>query len=106
MRTIGANIRYYRKLHHLTQEKLAELTDISEKLISFYETDKRFPPIFNLLEIAQGLGVSVEELCGVKTEDDGTELETRITWAVKNILREYKVERNTGIGSTGGTEEK
>lgn len=39
MRTIGASIRYYRCLHHLTQEKLAELADINEKSISAYEND-------------------------------------------------------------------
>ncbi len=49
MRTIGQNIRYYRCLHHLTQEKLAELADINEKSISAYENDTRIPPIFNLL---------------------------------------------------------
>lgn len=54
MRTIGQNIRYYRCLHHHTQEKLAELADINEKSISAYENDTRIPPIFNLLEIAQG----------------------------------------------------
>ena len=61
MRTIGANIRYYRCLHHLTQEKLAELADINEKSISAYENDTRIPPIFTLLEIAQALGVTMDD---------------------------------------------
>lgn len=52
MRTIGQNIRYYRHLRGLTQEKLAELAAINDKLISFYETDKRLPSIYTLIEIA------------------------------------------------------
>jgi transcriptional regulator with XRE-family HTH domain len=91
MRTIGANIRYYRCLHHLSQEKLA---DINEKSISAYENDTRIPPIFNLLEIAQALGVTMEQLCGVagpKTIED--ELLDRIRIEVKLVLTEYKIDK-------------
>lgn len=94
MRTIGANIRYYRCLHHLTQEKLAELADINEKSISAYENDTRIPPIFTLLEIAQALGVTMEQLCGVagpKTIED--ELLDRIRMEVKLVLTEYKIDK-------------
>ena len=94
MRTIGANIRYYRCLHHLSQEKLAELADINEKSISAYENDTRIPPIFNLLEIAQALGVTMEQLCGVagpKTIED--ELLDRIRMEVKLVLTEYKIDK-------------
>ena len=94
MRTIGQNIRYYRCLHHLTQEKLAELADINEKSISAYENDTRIPPIFNLLEIAQALGVTMEQLCGVagpKTIED--ELLDRIRMEVKLVLTEYKIDK-------------
>lgn len=64
MRTIGQNIRYYRKKRGYTQEKLAEQADINEKLIGFYETGKRIPPVINLVAIAEALEVTVDELCG------------------------------------------
>ena len=38
MRTIGQNIRYYRILRGYSQEKLAEMADINDKLVGFYET--------------------------------------------------------------------
>ena len=94
MRTIGANIRYYRCLHHLSQEKLAELADINEKSISAYENNTRIPPIFTLLEIAQALGVTMKQLCGVagpKTIED--ELLDRIRMEVKLVLTEYKIDK-------------
>ena len=91
MRTIGANIRYYRCLHHLTQEKLA---DINEKSISAYENDTRIPPIFNLLEIAQALGVTMEQLCGANEQKSiEDELLDRIRMEVKLVLSEYKIEK-------------
>lgn len=93
MRTIGDNIRFYRKKRGYTQEKRAELADINEKSISAYENETRIPPIFNLLEIAQALGMTMEQLCGVagpKTIED--ELLDRIRMEVKLVLTEYKID--------------
>lgn len=73
MRTIGQNIRYYRKLRGYSQEKLAEMADINDKLVGFYETGKRIPPVINLVAIAEALEVTVDELCGVNTLEPGTE---------------------------------
>lgn len=92
-RTIGATIRYYRKLRGYSQEKLAELAEINEKLISFYETDSRIPPIFNLIEIASALDVTLDELCGVKMPEPETELEREIIRVIKDVLRGYTVQR-------------
>lgn len=93
-RTIGKNIRYLRLLRGFTQEKFAELADVNEKLISFYETDSRIPSLFNALGIAHALGVTVEELCGtdfVKSVED--ELMDRIWFAVRCVITEFKIER-------------
>lgn len=91
MRTIGANFRYYRCLHHLTQEKLA---DTNEKSISAYENDTRIPPIFNLVEIAQALGVTMEQLCGANEQKSiEDELLDRIRMEVKLVLSEYQIEK-------------
>lgn len=92
-RTIGATIRYYRKLRGYSQEKLAELAEINEKLISFYETDSRTPPIFNLIEIATALDVTLDELCGLHQPAPETELEREINRAIKDVLRRYTVQR-------------
>ena len=93
MRTIGQNIRYYRKQRGYSQEKLAEMADINEKLIGFYETGKRIPPVINLVAIAEALEVTMDELCGVNILEPGTELEREIMRAVRGVLREYRVEK-------------
>ena len=95
MRTIGENIRYYRKRRNLTQEKLAELADINEKLISFYETGKRNTPIINLISIAEALNVTLDELCGVSSPKPNTELESELNKAIRDVIRKYKFERCT-----------
>lgn len=93
MRTIGQNIWYYRKLRGYSQEKLAEMADINDKLIGFYETGKRIPPVINLVAIAEALEVTMDELCGVSIPEPGTELEREIMRAVRGVLREYRVEK-------------
>ncbi len=93
MRTIGQNIRYYRKLRGYSQEKLAEMADLSDKLISFYETDKRIPPVINLVAIAEALEVTMDQLCGINLPEPGTELEWDIMRAVRGVLREYEVQK-------------
>ena len=89
MRTIGQNIRYYRKKRGYSQEKLAELAAINDKLISFYETDKQLPSIYTLIEIADVLCVTLDQLCGVYEETIEDELMSRI-WIV---LKDYEVVR-------------
>ena len=66
-RIIGQNIKYYRKQLDLSQEKLGELTGINDKLSSFYETDKRIPYIYTIMEISEGLDVTIDKLCGITT---------------------------------------
>ena len=89
MRTIGQNIRYYRKKRGYSQEKLAELASINDKLISFYETDKRVPSIYTLIEIADALCVTLDQLCGVSEETIEDELMSRI----RIVLKDYEVVR-------------
>ena len=93
MRTIGQNIRYYRKQRGYSQEKLAEMADINDKLVGFYETGKRIPPVINLVAIAEVLEVTMDELCGINLPEPGTEFEREIMRAVRGVLREYRVEK-------------
>lgn len=65
---IGENIRYYRKLKGLTQEKLAEFSDSSVKFISMVESKKsqnisiqRLEKIANALDISLATLVSLPE---------------------------------------------
>ena len=64
---IGKNIRYYRKLYSinkddLTQEKLAELVNVSTALIGNLESKKTYQgiSIYNLYKISKVLEVPIE----------------------------------------------
>lgn len=58
----GLTIRELRERSHLTQMKLAEILQVSDKTISKWETGKGYPDITLLEPIAQAFHISVSEL--------------------------------------------
>ncbi|MBR2647122.1 MAG: helix-turn-helix transcriptional regulator [Clostridia bacterium] len=68
MKTLGQNIAYYRKEKGLTQEKLAEICDVSPQAVSKWENELACPDIMLLKKLSRTFGISVDELL-----DDGEE---------------------------------
>ena len=60
--TLGNNIRKYRKLRKLTQEKLAEALDMEIKSLSLIETGNSFVSSRTLIKLSEVLQVSPSEL--------------------------------------------
>jgi transcriptional regulator with XRE-family HTH domain len=60
---LGQNVRKRRELKHLTQEKLAERSDLDPTYISGIERGLRNPGIKNVARIARALGITTSELC-------------------------------------------
>jgi len=62
-KTIGDRIKYYRtNKQNLTQEKLAEILDISVAHLSYLENSKRTPSVKLLRRLALALKVSLKDL--------------------------------------------
>ena len=59
---IGARIKAARERVHLTQEKLAEIVDISPTHMSVIERGVKTPKLDTFVRIANALGVSADEL--------------------------------------------
>ena len=59
---IKYNMKKYRVLSGVSQERLAELLSVSQVTVSNYETGKRIPDIDNLINLANILNTSVLEL--------------------------------------------
>jgi transcriptional regulator with XRE-family HTH domain len=69
----GANIKYYRKKRGLSQEQLAEMSDITPKHLSAIETGAAFVSAGLLEKLSRGLKVSASVLfysAGEKSMDD------------------------------------
>lgn len=61
-RALGLNIKAERNRKELSQEKLAELVNMSPTSINSIEKGKQIPNAINLYLIAKVLGVNVNEL--------------------------------------------
>lgn len=62
LKLIGINIKAERLKNNLSQEQLAELTNISIPTISLIETGKQNTSILNIIEIAKALDVDINIL--------------------------------------------
>ena len=65
---LGIRIKYFRKLLNISQEKLAHKCDFDRTYISLLERGKRNPSYLNLVQLAQGLEISISKL--VEEYDD------------------------------------
>ena len=61
-KNMAANLRQLRAKSKLSQEKLSEMTGISQQCICNIETEKVNPSIETMLKIANALGVKLNDL--------------------------------------------
>ncbi|MBO8431539.1 helix-turn-helix transcriptional regulator [Spirochaetes bacterium] len=61
-KNIASNIRQQRAKNKISQEKLSELTGISQQFICNIENEKVNPSVETLLKIANSLNITINEL--------------------------------------------
>ena len=66
---IGKNIAKYRKAAGLTQEELGGKLGVTNQAVSKWESGVSMPDILLLPEIAAVLGITLEDIYGIKKED-------------------------------------
>ena len=59
---LSNRIKHFREMKNYSQEELAELTDLSRVNINRIENDVRLPSIDVLVDVANALGVSADDL--------------------------------------------
>ena len=62
--TIGESMRTARKKAGLTQKQLAEKSGIPQPSISRIENDEHYPGLFTAIDLADALGITVDEYIG------------------------------------------
>jgi transcriptional regulator with XRE-family HTH domain len=75
---IGKRVRETRKQQKISQEKLAELTDLSVSYISHIENARKQASLSSLLKIANALGITIDELLNGNQLYNPTEYQTDI----------------------------
>lgn len=62
MKGVGSRIQEYRIAAGMTQEKLAEIVDISSTYLSAIERNTKYPKLDTFVRIANAIGASTDEL--------------------------------------------
>ena len=66
----GERLARLRKARGYTQTELGEILDLSQRMMTYYEREEGRPPAHLLGRMAEALGVSVEEVLGLKPVAD------------------------------------
>ncbi len=87
--TLGTKIAALRKEKRMTQSNLAEKMGVTDKAVSKWERDLSCPDINSVPQLAEVLGVSVDELMQAKTElkndEKASETKNIISTALKGV---------------------
>lgn len=98
--SIGSKIADLRKEQKLTQRDLAERLNVSDKVISRWETGASLPDVEMMKKLSQALGVTIAQLYDALDEDDGNADEKdnyeRI-WQYYDYERIWRYKRSTII---------
>ena len=68
--SFGERLAQLRKARGYTQTELGELLGLSQRMMTYYEREDGRPPARLLGQMAEALGVSVDELLGLKPVAD------------------------------------
>ena len=112
---IGSRIKELRVINGLTQEELADRTELSKGFISQLERDLTSPSISTLADILQCLGTSIGDFFSEEDDDQvvfGTEdyfesedkeLKNRIEWIIPNAQKNTMEPIRLTISPKGST---
>ena len=64
--SFSENLKHIRKEHHLSQEELAELLDVSRQAVSKWEQGQGYPEVEKLLLLSTKLNISLDALMSVE----------------------------------------
>ena len=68
--SFSENLKQIRKEHHLSQEELAELLDVSRQAVSKWEQGQGHPEVEKLLLLSSKLNISLDSLMSVEINCD------------------------------------
>ena len=84
-KTIGNNIKVFRKNKGFTQEELADLLSVTPQAVSKWESESGLPDVSMLIPLAQVLGVSTDALLGYDSLSENEEIIARVSETVQGL---------------------
>ena len=80
--SFSENLKQIRKEHHLSQEELAELLDVSRQAVSKWEQGQGYPEVETLLRLSGKLNLSLDALMSTGVDPDTGTKQTNRTGSI------------------------
>ena len=80
--SFSENLKQIRKEHHLSQEELAELLDVSRQAVSKWEQGQGYPEVEKLLLLSSKLNISLDVLMSNEIGCDRDSKATNVTGSI------------------------
>ena len=80
--SFSENLKQVRKEHHLSQEELAELLDVSRQAVSKWEQGQEYPEVEKLLLLSSKLNISLDALMSNEITCDRGSKGTNVTGSI------------------------
>ena len=80
--SFSENLKQIRKEHHLSQEELAELLDVSRQAVSKWEQGQGYPEVEKLLLLSRKLNISLDALMSNEIGCDPVLKGTNVTGSI------------------------
>ena len=80
--SFSENLKQIRKEHHLSQEELAELLDVSRQAVSKWEQGQGYPEVEKLLLLSSKLNISLDVLMSNEIGCDRDSKGTNVTGSI------------------------
>ena len=80
--SFSENLKQIRKEHHLSQEELAEILDVSRQAVSKWEQGQGYPEVEKLLLLSSKLNISLDALMSNEIGCDRDSKSTNVTGSI------------------------
>ena len=81
----GQRLAVLRKVAGYTQQELADELAVSQRMVAYYERETDYPPTMLLPGLAKALGVTADELLGIKPIKKSKKPDTRLQRRLQQI---------------------
>jgi len=86
-KTFSDNLIRIRKLKNISSKQLSEMTNISQRMITYYEKHVLNPPIDKIEIIAKALNVNVSDLLGTSESINKTDMNDFDVRTIKKLRK-------------------
>jgi transcriptional regulator with XRE-family HTH domain len=88
LKSFGMRVKYIRKAAKISQEKLAETTQLHPTYISMIESGKTNPTLEIIVKLAKALKIEVSALLSEISPDSNPEIDAKLAGIISDIKKQ------------------